>query len=233
MATLCVHLRGVVILVSIHATLAGGDAAFPVILDEAIKFLSTPPSRVATPWFMGDKGVPCVFLSTPPSRVATETADVVVVDLDVSIHATLAGGDEVDDAQFVERLSFYPRHPRGWRHLRGRQPTKYCPRFYPRHPRGWRLSYNRNPRALLCVSIHATLAGGDQVFSTPATGASVFLSTPPSRVATNRHPDFRVRLGVSIHATLAGGDRTSATLRVFDRVSIHATLAGGDIIPMC
>ena len=57
-------------------------------------FLSTPPSRVATvtagPMSAGDK-----FLSTPPSRVATEQ----------------------NRNSRLERFSFYPRHPRGWRRI--------------------------------------------------------------------------------------------------------------------
>ena len=57
------------------------------------KFLSTPPSRVAT----GEPKPKVLalnqFLSTPPSRVATPHAADPPVQLDVSIHATLAGGD--------------------------------------------------------------------------------------------------------------------------------------------
>ena len=58
----------------------------------------------------------------------------------------------------------------------------------------------------------------------------MFLSTPPSRVAT--HAGFGKtcrRLRVSIHATLAGGD-VDKIFNVGRRsgVSIHATLAGGD-----
>ena len=81
------------------------------------------------------------------------------------------------------RLRFYPRHPRGWR-LNALAGIQSLYRFYPRHPRGWRQF----------VPFLATL---DAVFlSTPpsrvATSVHVlycalhsFLSTPPSRVATN------------------------------------------------
>ena len=57
--------------VSIHATLAGGDAG---------EALGLPPEKL--------------FLSTPPSRVATPLRREQAHDLDVSIHATLAGGDD-------------------------------------------------------------------------------------------------------------------------------------------
>ena len=57
-------------LVSIHATLAGGDCIGYRGMPGKRLFLSTPPSRVATAGF----GLVCHqrwFLSTPPSRVAT------------------------------------------------------------------------------------------------------------------------------------------------------------------
>ena len=57
----------------------------------------------------------------------------------------------------------------------------------------------------------------------------MFLSTPPSRVATEVCPLRDEVIVVSIHATLAGGDiEQSAALRATLNVSIHATLAGGD-----
>ena len=106
------------------------------------------------------------------------------------------------------------------------EATTEC--FYPRHPRGWR---------------HRQ--------STAWTGGTMFLSTPPSRVATQRYPHYRHRGTVSIHATLAGGDRArrasnSARVTFLSTppsrvatvgqsafankpvISIHATLAGGD-----
>ena len=78
--------------------------------------------------------------------------------------------------------------------------------FYPRHPRGWRL-LKRIKQEL----------------------DDLFLSTPPSRVATSVRCKARLPALVSIHATLAGGDRQRSQRR-FGRsqVSIHATLAGGD-----
>ena len=80
---------------------------------------------------------------------------------DVSIHATLAGGD------VTQRLIFFVSHP---------------------------------------VSIHATLAGGDSEGSFSPLSPQVFLSTPPSRVATPSAPATAIIMPVSIHATLAGGD---------------------------
>ena len=280
--------------VSIHATLAGGDARLGRCMLTSVcfyprhprgwrqgigenpridvSFLSTPPSRVATRVPHIYPGI-VQFLSTPPSRVATEKKVITNIVFN----------------------RFYPRHPRGWRRfftvifgtnyyvsihatLAGGDYTDVRHRlphlgFYPRHPRGWRLRFGFTCRAVQRVSIHATLAGGDCLFicrgnmpgvSIHATLAGgdcgwrrnvpdwiVFLSTPPSRVATTVCPLLSSFLSVSIHATLAGGDRGRRrrgqvhnsfyprhprgwrrSVGVFGsttfRVSIHATLAGGD-----
>ena len=193
-------------IVSIHATLAGGDS---ILQDILVHY--------------------AVFLSTPPSRVATAVISVAVLFPAVSIHATLAGGD--------------PRHR--W----GRTRSS---RFYPRHPRGWRPHNVTVEFQATAVSIHATLAGGDTGSSTNCVCIRKFLSTPPSRVATElshttrrfslcfypRHPrgwrrysrdDGKAYMMVSIHATLAGGDFDKPLIdNDLKAVSIHATLAGGD-----
>ena len=128
-------------------------------------FLSTPPSRVATKQPCKPFSVLLVFLSTPPSRVATKR----------SLHTILIS------------MRFYPRHPRGWRRQPGRRANHpNHRRFYPRHPRGWRQTLCRGLRHLGGVSIHATLAGGDQICCKSLPSTHAFLSTPPSRVATRR-----------------------------------------------
>ena len=65
------------------------------------------------------------------------------------------------DNRFLRRKGFYPRHPRGWRPLTSTPSTRPSTSFYPRHPRGWR----RNDFGCRIL-------------------AFLFLSTPPSRVAT-------------------------------------------------
>ena len=56
--------------------------------------------------------------------------------------------------------------------------------FYPRHPRGWRPSRLLSVLPMCPVSIHATLAGGDDPGDSEFARLGLFLSTPPSRVAT-------------------------------------------------
>ena len=74
--------------VSIHATLAGGDAPRPAMYLAWITFLSTPPSRVAT-----------VQVVAP------------VVTKAVSIHATPAGGDIVGYRNMDELVEFLSTPP--------------------------------------------------------------------------------------------------------------------------
>ena len=168
----------------------------------------------------------------------------------VSIHATLAGGDWLARLLPTSALRFYPRHPRGWRRIKFRllavsrhisihatlaggdtsrrskeHPKQY---FYPRHPRGWRHTESDPPKITEDISIHATLAGGDPSVSVIFTWFPVFLSTPPSRVATPalaRSVAFDTFLSTppSRVATSLPGRGLAAVA-----VSIHATLAGGD-----
>ena len=148
-------------------------------------FLSTPPSRVATSLPLCSLIADSTFLSTPPSRVATQipcfpverangfyprhprgwrlfTQVNFITLCNVSIHATLAGGDSSERLNLLRYECFYPRHPRGWRHTCLCRTNKSTIRFYPRHPRGWRQWKKRRCRRRHRVSIHATLAGGDQ-----------------------------------------------------------------------
>ena len=198
----------------------------------AITFLSTPPARVATRRSFRLMCQP-MFLSTPPSRVATGAFNqryrihtgfyprhprgwrrprvfFLVHRRQVSIHATLAGGDGRPFRPFLRYSSFYPRHPRGWRQKQHETDRIFqrvsihatlaggdrlrslrlplCAGFYPRHPRGWRRGVIRKFSVGFLVSIHATLAGGDLRPPTPLTAWWAFLSTPPSRVATTYWP---------------------------------------------
>ena len=190
--------------VSIHATLAGGDLWASAM---------TPPQPA--------------FLSTPPSRVATFLSVYRHFNGIVSIHATLAGGDFKIGPFMALFRCFYPRHPRGWRHLFC-SPLRYdlkflstppsrvatsnnfisiplVSRFYPRHPREWRQSlsvwfvafkrfYPRHPREWRLL------------YAVDKLRLLMFLSTPPSRVATLLVGAADFSRHVSIHATLASGD---------------------------
>ena len=223
------HGGGVEGLVSIHATLAGGDPANAQDNELTVKFLSTPPSRVATSRKTRSLSV-ISFLSTPPSRVATLLSGLASSALLVSIHATLAGGDTTHWRAAAARddVSIHATLAGGDR----------------KHPAVF-------PEQLAFLSTPPSRVATGRLLRVLQSG-SLFLSTPPSRVATPacrtqgryrqrfypRHPrgwrpGAAVALlfgkGVSIHATLAGGDVPRWYIQTAVCVSIHATLAGGDI----
>ena len=117
----------------------------------------------------------------------------------VSIHATLAGGDCLWSSHGLTTWRFYPRHPRGWRPIQGR-----C-------LRQWAL-----------VSIHATLAGGDFTPRAHYKAIIMFLSTPPSRVATTaqqRNSIITMFLSTppSRVATVGDGQKISRNRRFYPR----------------
>ena len=215
--------------VSIHATLAGGDAYKAEVPYPLSGFLSTPPSRVATKNIYkidkykevsihatlagGDEKMPLIvfqtllFLSTPPSRVATNGILALAGIEDVSIHATLAGGDIT-----VKALQ------------QGRSVSIHATLA------GGDVGRARND-SLVSVSIHATLAGGDFTYSSNSLSLMRFLSTPPSRVATILE-QFRIDCIRGFYPRHPRGWRQIplAASVWYRSVSIHATLAGGDLL---
>ena len=150
------------LVVSIHATLAGGDhAAF-------VPTRSTMSVSIHATLAGGDlsKQISDGFCNT------------------VSIHATLAGGDNRMLERLIELLEFLSTPPsRVATNPAFLNNLEYsC--FYPRHPRGWRRRHRAADDRRWLVSIHATLAGGDFRASRYCSASFLFLSTPPSRVAT-------------------------------------------------
>ena len=123
----------------------------------------------------------------------------------ISIHASLAGGDKNALICAATICYFNPRLPRG-RRLHGLRHTMATSYFNPRLPRGRRHISRYIMLAYTCISIHASLAGGDWLRGTQST-------------------DWQI----SIHASLAGGDgRGDDDALGLVRISIHASLAGGD-----
>ena len=168
-----------------------------------------------------------IFQSTRPLRGATSCALRLQSRTGISIHAPLAGRDDVDHSKLppVVRFqstrplrgatdgetnnsaygwNFNPRTPCGARHQE-LQNIRNRGDFNPRTPCGARLPRGGCDISAFGISIHAPLAGRDH---------TVFLRL--------------FRLLISIHAPLAGRDAVSALRSVFYYISIHAPLAGRD-----
>ena len=147
---------------------------------------------------------------------------------DVSIHATRVGGDLNAFAASARRVSFYPRHPCGWRRVEAQKK-----------------------RRTIKVSIHATRVGGDRLLCSRS-ACSVHVSIRATRVGGDpKIGSGAVKSMVSIRATRVGGDEqpppssgarrsfyprhpcgwrqfVCQRLRMGTHVSIRATRVGGD-----
>ena len=146
-------------------------------------FLSTPPSRVATNFVTLDSFNALVSIHATLAG-GDGVPSMRILDFTVSIHATLAGGDPIADFLHAVAVVFLSTPPSRVATVIFNYSTGIAQGFYPRHPRGWRPSIDWSCDFLYYVSIHATLAGGDHVRPLRMLTLALFLSTPPSRVAT-------------------------------------------------
>ena len=170
------------ITISIHAPREGSDEAARPSPASALPFLSTLPARGATAASGWNSAVMLISIHAPREG-SDKSAAVLYACIRISIHAPREGSDAgvvgaaVGAVVFLSTLpargatvrppracpscnNFYPRSPRGERHLRP-DPGAGGGNFYPRSPRGERRAVAR----VDCV-------------------AASFLSTLPARGAT-------------------------------------------------
>ena len=122
----------------------------------------------------------------------------------ISIHALREEGDAGQLALRRQLHDFYPRPPRGGRHVAG-YVTKKLYDFYPRPPRGGRPSGMTTP-----------------------TSRDLFLSTPSARRATIEVHCPLLGFVISIHALREEGDHAVFCPRLLVAISIHALREEGD-----
>ena len=130
------------------------------------------------------------FQSTRPSRGATHLLQFLQQQMQISIHAPLAGRDELRRFRGGAVSHFNPRAPRGARR-RLSAALKRGSNFNPRAPRGARRYLTAEPL-----------------------WSEGFQSTRPSRGATVFYKKIYRQQGISIHAPLAGRDKRFTCLRV-------------------
>ena len=103
---------------------------------------------------------------------------------DISIHALREEGDPQPPDRRRSGGDFYPRPPRGGRHLIALNVYGSELNFYPRPPRGGRLGGAGVGRSIELISIHALREEGDMATTAAEIASVVFLSTPSARRAT-------------------------------------------------
>ena len=145
-------------------------------------FLSTPPSRVATRRPRSPSAPGTCFYPRHPRGWRLLLFLSRLLGQDVSIHATLAGGDLIElVASVVILVSIHAT-------LAGGDPTtepkaSYKKSFYPRHPRGWRREHCK-PECVILVFLSTPPSRVATRIPVKLSPQEMFLSTPPSRVAT-------------------------------------------------
>ena len=129
-------------------------------LNTSFLFQSTHPLRGATSKISQVMFSPR-FQSTHPLRGATEVERLYKAGLYISIHAPLAGCDDLRAKREAEKLNFNPRTPCGVRRHNSRYIDSYF-EFQSTHPlRGATIGIYLMAQALE-ISIHAPLAGCDR-----------------------------------------------------------------------
>ena len=102
--------------ISIHALREEGDHNRARLNHHILRFLSTPSARRAT--FAGRLFISAfVFLSTPSARRATREPAAGLREPAISIHALREEGDANVCHGKRRSYDFYPRPPRGGRHM--------------------------------------------------------------------------------------------------------------------
>ena len=153
------------------------------------------------------------FQSTHPLRGATIGGIFFQENLKISIHAPLAGCDNVFEVFDGRIVNFNPRTPCGVRLFASSWLSLYS-HFNPRTPCGVRPVVDDAAHQSICISIHAPLAGCDTQARRPFSAMPEFQSTHPLRGATFPYIWTADGGQISIHAPLAGCDRRQGHLCV-------------------
>ena len=172
----------------------------------SVSFLSTPSARRATR-LPPKISVVYAFLSTPSARRATELTSILILFLEISIHALREEGDREEKGPEVMVDDFYPHPPRGGRHLaelqnimmraisihalREEGDEAHCGSakllqaisIHALREEGDE-AHCGSAKLLQAISIHALREEGDSLVLRPVSLARVFLSTPSARRAT-------------------------------------------------
>ena len=145
-----------------------------------------------------------IFLSTPSARRATHSISFLVSFLNISIHALREEGDRPTCPNDPLPHNFYPRPPRGGRHLERLHQLQSI-NFYPRPPRGGRRATIMLQK-LLKVFLSTPSARRATVTDEEGQTSEVFLSTPSARRATVELCRWDFAELISIHALREEGD---------------------------
>ena len=218
-----------------------------------LRFQSTLPSRGATRIGRSIFNFVKYFNPRSPRGERHNPSDTTTGKRIISIHAPLAGSDELTGCLLRFLLIFQSTLPSRGATAAPRPSPLVFGDFNPRSPRGERLSYH--PRRQTTDLFQSTLPSRGATIMTCFSPLMycIFQSTLPSRGATLCESFCSCHADISIHAPLAGSDfrpkdgkrqrrefqstlpSRGATLRWCPTccglmISIHAPLAGSDVM---
>ena len=161
----------------------------------------------------GSRTIWTKFLSTPSARRATGQHQGRGAGAQISIHALREEGDVAERCELrLRKISIHALREEGDR--KGPAPACSCSYFYPRPPRGGRHLRYWRPRRIQQISIHALREEGDWVLSMTPTSSRYFYPRPP-RGGRLQHRVGRIQSRViSIHALREEGDYGIVTVLV-------------------
>ena len=192
--------------ISIHAPLAGRDRANLREADLCGAFQSTRPLRGATAAAWSDAHPDEISIHAP---LAGRDVDAFVMFSKITTYFNPRApcGARLHGAAYIQQHGhFNPRAPCGARR-RDRLTVIFRTKFQSTRPlRGATLSFFPCMAFFTVISIHAPLAGRDDISRSTGWTAAGFQSTRPLRGATYVGPAAEAVCRISIHAPLAGRD---------------------------
>ena len=147
-------------MISIHTTLAGGDAMFGGAFDLGKNISIHTTLAGGDSRQIHNSLINILFQSTPPSRVATKEIVKLLPVFIISIHTTLAGGDKLDTtAALPGWISIHTTLAGG--DLSSKSSSQYSLIFQSTPPSRVATISSNSFDMSSSISIHTTLAGGD------------------------------------------------------------------------
>ena len=171
-----------------------------------------------------------LFLSTPSARRATTVPSSETTSVEDFYPRPPRGGRHLKPLKEDGLEHFYPRPPRGGRRIGAVTGNEY-EHFYPRPPRGGRPTMQQLDNVLWAISIHALREEGDMPILRACLVRCLFLSTPSARRATSSRL-MRSPSTSYFYPRPPRGGRPCPFLGLRKiRISIHALREEGDCIP--
>ena len=193
-------------------------------------FQSTLPSRGATFWYTLVLSLKIISIHAPLAGSDSSPPLLHISPPSISIHSPLAGSDGVHLYLRFPCPHFNPRSPRGERQLRSNSMTSGAI-FQSTLPSRGATSDGFVLFILILISIHAPLAGSDQIPVQYNLTGKISIHAPLAGSDLVNHNNLRVTVDFNPRSPRGERHRCSYYHSNMSLISIHAPLAGSDFLP--